>query len=364
MKQNLLIRLCVLALALCVCMGPAAALAENVDWSDDDIEYRLLAPIIGGTEGIPYEDWKKVCALEGITSYNLCGEIDTQDGQLILQYDNWVNESQSAGAGIYLPDWYMQENGLEQGAELTLSLSGGVNCTLPIAGSWAADQGEPGRRYAYISEQTYTDLREQGAEDDCMLYAVLLESVEAVEPFNEMVARTLPEREISFISMAEYAGYSATQADDYGYDGKVVLDGTNLDGTEASDLILAGGVTMINVWATFCGPCIEEMPDLGKLAAEYEQSGAAFKIVGVVGDCQDAEGNAVESQVSLAQDIVEATSANYQHVLPGAQARAGVLSTLYAYPTTLFVDGEGNLLGTYVGSRSYEDWKEIIDSLI
>ena len=51
MKQNLLIRLCVLALALCVCMGPAAALAENVDWSDDDIEYRLLSPIIGAHVG-------------------------------------------------------------------------------------------------------------------------------------------------------------------------------------------------------------------------------------------------------------------------------------------------------------------------
>ena len=41
-----------------------------------------------------------------------------------------------------------------------------------------------------------------------------------------------------------------------------------LTGESADSTILTGHpVTMVNVWATFCGPCIQEMPDLAALAA-------------------------------------------------------------------------------------------------
>lgn len=47
------------------------------------------------------------------------------------------------------------------------------------------------------------------------------------------------------------------------------LEGNSIDQTIFADYPL----TMVNVWATFCTPCLNEMPDLGELAAEYESRG-------------------------------------------------------------------------------------------
>ena len=45
---------------------------------------------------------------------------------------------------------------------------------------------------------------------------------------------------------------------------------TGLDGEEVDQSIFTGyDVTMVNVWATFCGPCLSEMPDLGALHQEF-----------------------------------------------------------------------------------------------
>ena len=49
---------------------------------------------------------------------------------------------------------------------------------------------------------------------------------------------------------------------------------TDLEGVEVDQSIFSDyKLTMVNVWATFCTPCINEMPDLGELAAEYSDQG-------------------------------------------------------------------------------------------
>lgn len=49
---------------------------------------------------------------------------------------------------------------------------------------------------------------------------------------------------------------------------------TDLNGNEVTEAMFADyDLTMINIWATFCGPCINEMPHLGELAAEYKEKG-------------------------------------------------------------------------------------------
>lgn len=111
---------------------------------------------------------------------------------------------------------------------------------------------------------------------------------------------------------------------------------------------------MINVWATYCGPCISEMPDLAKLNAEYKSKGV--EIIGVVSDINANSRNKASS-------IVSKTGANYTHLVP-----CNAMKFLYdidAVPTTIFVDSEGRQIGkAYVGSRSKSDWKRIIDSLL
>lgn len=159
-------------------------------------------------------------------------------------------------------------------------------------------------------------------------------------------------------------GGEETQPETTGSESKGVLSGftaQDLEGNEVDDSIFDDyDVTMVNVWGTFCGPCIQEMPDLGQLAAEYADKG--LQIVGLVSDATDYQGGYPEETVELAQEIVEETGADYLHLLPSQDLLDRVLSSIQVVPTTFFVDSEGNQLGGIVtGAKSSEDWAKIFD---
>lgn len=146
-----------------------------------------------------------------------------------------------------------------------------------------------------------------------------------------------------------------------------VLEGftsEDLEGNAVDSSIFADyPVNMINVWATFCGPCINEMPDLGELAAEYEPKGV--QIIGVVSDVMAADGTYDAEMTQLAKDIVEATGANYLHLMPSMDLIERKLGTIQAVPTTFFVDENGTEIGEPVtGAKSREDWQAILDDLL
>ena len=138
---------------------------------------------------------------------------------------------------------------------------------------------------------------------------------------------------------------------------------TDLDGNAVDQSMLAGyDLTMVNVWATYCGPCIEEMPDLGELAGEYQ--GKGVQIVGLVSDVLDSDGTVNEGQMETAREIAGETGADYPHLIP-SEDLYGVLSQIYAVPTTFFVDSEGKQVGSAImAARSKEDWAETIDGLL
>ncbi len=138
---------------------------------------------------------------------------------------------------------------------------------------------------------------------------------------------------------------------------------TDLDGSAADESIFAEHkLTMVNIWATFCGPCISEMPELGELASEYADKG--MRVVGLVTDVMDSEGALDEAQLQLARDIVSETGADYLHIVPG-EGLYGLLSQVSGVPTTLFVDSQGKQVGTaYVGANDLDGWKTIADELL
>lgn len=138
---------------------------------------------------------------------------------------------------------------------------------------------------------------------------------------------------------------------------------TDLEGNTLDQSILADyDLTMVNVWATFCGPCINEMPDLGELAAEYADKGV--QIIGLVSDTMDSDGTISDSQVETAKEIVAETGADYRHLLPSDDL-LGILSQIYAVPTTFFVDSEGVQVGdAIITAQSKEKWIETIDGML
>lgn len=144
------------------------------------------------------------------------------------------------------------------------------------------------------------------------------------------------------------------------------IDGTDLDGNPLpDDLLLKDGVTMVNVWATFCNPCIKEMPDLGEINREYQEAGKKFKIIGICSDAIDYPAGTVnEKNLALAKEIVEKTNADYQHVVPGENLLTNLLPAVTAVPTTFFVDGDGNIIGALASALPKEEWIKLIDSLL
>ena len=138
---------------------------------------------------------------------------------------------------------------------------------------------------------------------------------------------------------------------------------TDLEGNPVDQSVLANyDLTMVNVWATFCGPCINEMPDLGEIAAEYADKGV--QIIGLVTDVLDSNGSISDSQVDTARDIVNQTGANYLHLLPSDDL-SGILSQIYAVPTTFFVNSQGVQVGsTIMAAQSKEAWIDTIDEML
>ena len=122
-------------------------------------------------------------------------------------------------------------------------------------------------------------------------------------------------------------------------------------------------LTLINVWGTFCGPCIGEMPDLAELHEEYQPQG--FQVVGICGDLVDGNtGILLQDKYESALEIIRETHADaYQHLNPAGDLMSSVINSFVsAYPTSLFVDSEGNQVGDIiVGARDMDGWKAEIE---
>ena len=138
---------------------------------------------------------------------------------------------------------------------------------------------------------------------------------------------------------------------------------TDLDGNAVDASLFAGyDLTMINVWGTDCGPCIQEMPDLAALHEAYADKGV--QVVGLVSDALSMDGSVSESQVADARAIVEETGAAYPHIVP-SEDLIFLLQQIFAVPTTFFVDETGAQVGqTYLGAKSEDEWAAIVDELL
>ncbi len=136
---------------------------------------------------------------------------------------------------------------------------------------------------------------------------------------------------------------------------------TDLDGNEVDlELFAEHQMTMINIWATFCNPCLSELPELAK---EYAQTPGGVQIVGICTDVLDQKGNQVEEQIDLAKQALRLTGADYQNLVPDKAFLNVLMESIPGVPTTFFVDSQGKLLGeAVVGARKKEAWQEIVDA--
>lgn len=133
-----------------------------------------------------------------------------------------------------------------------------------------------------------------------------------------------------------------------------------------ADVFDGAKLTVVNAWATFCQPCLKEMPYLGELAEEYADKGVQF--IGIPTDIMMVTDNTVidEEYLELALRYIESTGADaYTHLIPDAVINEDLLDAVIYVPSTWFFDEHGKLISdTITGAYSKEQWAAMIEEYL
>ncbi len=123
-----------------------------------------------------------------------------------------------------------------------------------------------------------------------------------------------------------------------------------------------GKVIFLNFWATWCPPCIEEMPDIQAL---YENHGLNEEDVIILGVAMPNDENQYTQEGSR-QGVVDFLDEN-GYTYPTIMDMTGELAASYglsAFPTTFMIDEDGNVFGYVPGGLTYEIMESIIEQTI
>lgn len=118
-----------------------------------------------------------------------------------------------------------------------------------------------------------------------------------------------------------------------------------IDGTKSKISDRKGKVVLINLWATWCGPCRMEMPHLVELQNTYGDKG--FQVLGLDIGNNDGQPERIED----IQRFAASMKLNYELArIPGALvAKFNRVSNFNAVPQSYLVDREGRLRGVFLG---------------
>ena len=133
----------------------------------------------------------------------------------------------------------------------------------------------------------------------------------------------------------------------------------DLEGNEVtSDIFKNADVTMVNIWATWCGPCKEELPDIGRVAKKYRAKGA--QVVAICSDVMEGD----DSVLDEAKEIIQDSECDFI-VLRNNSSFDSIFKNIQAFPTTLFFDKNGDLVGDVViGGRSEAEFEALFEEIL
>jgi len=114
-------------------------------------------------------------------------------------------------------------------------------------------------------------------------------------------------------------------------------------GTETSLAALRGKVVLLNLWATWCAPCREEMPELNHLQGELGSD--RFEVVALAIDKGGIEG---------AKKFLSGIKADKLAVYADPTAKEGVRLKVIGMPTTILIDAEGREIGRLIGPAKWD----------
>ena len=114
-----------------------------------------------------------------------------------------------------------------------------------------------------------------------------------------------------------------------------------------------GKTVFLNFWATWCGPCKSEMPDVQALYEAYDENGGDLVVLGVANPgIQD-----------VSQDEVEQFLTDHGYTFPVLMDTTGQVFAWYgisAFPTTFMIDANGNVYGYVPGAMSASIMESVV----
>ena len=114
-----------------------------------------------------------------------------------------------------------------------------------------------------------------------------------------------------------------------------------------------GKVLVLNFWATWCGPCREEMPDLDRLNQAW--NGKGFAVVGVSVDTALADAQSFAKEIQVGYPL-------YWDGMDGDLVKK--LGGVVALPTTFIFNAEGEMVKRIIGPRTKKEFERIVKPLL
>lgn len=120
----------------------------------------------------------------------------------------------------------------------------------------------------------------------------------------------------------------------------LTLSGTTFEGTPWKVADARNKVLVLNVWGTWCGPCVVEMPDLQKVWSQMSAAGKPVQFMGI--DYRD--------EVETARAFLRANKITYPSLVDdGGRTLLALRGKANATPTTLVLDRQGRIAARVSG---------------
>lgn len=138
----------------------------------------------------------------------------------------------------------------------------------------------------------------------------------------------------------------------------VALSGTTVDGASWSTAADAKGkVVVVNVWGSWCGPCVDETPHLQQVWSSLSAAGKPVQFVGI---------DIKESPVNAAA-FLKANGITYPSLsdsASGGQPMLALQGRASATPTTLVLDRQGRIAARVLGATTASTLSGLIDDVV